>query len=134
MFSSIKKTTIQALVIISILTSYIQAKNKEFSPEISSLDSSSMQCMNLKFTKRGIKFYRKKLRRSCGFTGQKLASMHTGEEWEEILQENGISNEIQKICPKIKEKTLKKIEDKYNNDIFQMVHCYADGSGNYAPC
>jgi len=82
---------------------------------------------------KGQKIFLKKVKKSCGVNGAKIAAMHTQDEWEVIKdQKNGIKNELEKICPKLKDS--KKIKPAYYDELFDFFYEYAKDSGNVPSC
>jgi hypothetical protein len=79
---------------------------------------------------KGQKLYSKKLKKACGINGAKFAQKHTVEEWEKTGVK-GMKNEIKKICPKVKSKSLK---SKYLQHYYDFVIDYASDSGNVPSC
>jgi len=79
---------------------------------------------------KGQKLYSKKLKKFCGMDGGKFAAKHTQDEWDTIGIK-GMKKEIKKICPKVKDKTLKL---RYLKDYFDFAHDFANDSGNIPSC
>ena len=83
---------------------------------------------------KGQKLYSKKLKKECAASGvangAKMAAKHTQGEWEEIGVK-GVKAEIEKICPKVKEKSLK---SKYLKDYYDFFYNFASDSGNVPSC
>ena len=77
---------------------------------------------------KGQKIYQKKLKKVCGFTGDKFAAKHTQDEWEKIKGAGKFKEEVQKICPGAK------LKDKYVNDVYDFAYEYASDSGNVPSC
>ena len=80
---------------------------------------------------KGQKLYSKKLKKSCGFSGAKMAGKHTQDEWEEIKSEGRLVEEIQKLCPNVKSNSLK---EKYIPHIYDFFYEYGSDSGNVPSC
>ena len=80
---------------------------------------------------KGQKLYSKKLKKTCEFSGAKMASKHSQDEWEQIMEAGTLSGELKKICPSLKEKSLK---DKYLEHYFDFFYEYASDSGNVPSC
>jgi hypothetical protein len=78
---------------------------------------------------KGQKLYAKKLKKVCGFTGAKMAAKHSQDEWSELKSD--LANEIKKICPTVKDKSLK---EKYLPHYFDFFNEYANDSGNVPSC
>ena len=79
--------------------------------------------------KKGQRIYLKKLKAPCGMNGSKFALKHTQDEWEEIYEAGKFEDEVKKICPKVK-----KVREKYIEDIYDFVYEYASDSGNIPSC
>ena len=80
---------------------------------------------------KGQKLYLKKLKSKCEVSGSVIASKHTQDEWEEIFEAGNLSKEIQDICPKVKDKSLK---PKYMIHYFDFFKEYGSDSGNVPSC
>ena len=80
---------------------------------------------------KGKKIYMKKLKAPCGFSGAKFAIKHTQDEWEAIMNAGKFKEEIKKICPKVK---LKRIRDKYIQDLYDFSYEFASDSGKVPTC
>lgn len=80
---------------------------------------------------KGKKIYMKKLKAPCGFTGAKFAIKHTQDEWEAIMKAGKFKEEIKKICPKV---MLKRIRDKYIQDLYDFSYEFASDSGKVPTC
>ena len=78
---------------------------------------------------KGQKLFSKKLKKACGMSGAKMAAKHSQDEWEGL--KDGLSDEIKKICPKIKGKSLK---SKYLGHYYDFFYEYANDSGNVPSC
>jgi hypothetical protein len=78
---------------------------------------------------KGQKLYQKKLKKPCGFSGAKMAGLHSQDEWEEINDEGKLLEEIQKQCPKVKSMKEKNLEHLYD-----FFYEYANDSGNVPSC
>lgn len=88
--------------------------------------SSSVLSANVQ---KGQKLYSKKLKKACGFTGATMAGKHSQAEWEELKP--NLADEIKKICPSVKDKSLK---GKYMEHYFDFFYEYANDSGNVPSC
>lgn len=76
--------------------------------------------------KAGQKVFKKKFRKSCGFSGVKFARMHTQAEWEKIYEEGRFKDEAQRICPKLDES---KIKESWWKHVYDFSYEYAkDGA------
>jgi hypothetical protein len=62
-------------------------------------------------------------------TGAKMAGKHTQDEWEAIMEEGVLSQEIKKICPNVK-----KVKDKFVPHYYDFFYEYASDSGNVPSC
>ena len=78
---------------------------------------------------KGQKLYSKKLKKSCGFSGAKMAGTHTQDEWKEINEEGSLLEEIQKQCPEVKG-----LKEKYLPHLYDFFHNYGSDSGNAPSC
>ncbi|KYJ85927.1 hypothetical protein [Sulfurovum riftiae] len=72
--------------------------------------------------KKGQKIFKKKFRKSCGFSGVRFSRNHTQAEWEEIYEKGKFQNEAKKICPRLK---LKKIKKSWWPHVYEFSHKYA---------
>ena len=77
---------------------------------------------------KGQKIYSKKLKKACGFNGAEFAKKHTQDEWKSI-GENGLADEIKKLCP-----NAKPLKKKYLKDVLDFAIQYASDSGNVPSC
>jgi hypothetical protein len=57
----------------------------------------------------GQKIFKKKLRKSCGFTGAHFTKQHTKAEWKEIYGAKQFPSETKNICPQLKLETIKPV-------------------------
>ncbi len=80
---------------------------------------------------KGQKLYSKKLKKACGFTGAKMATKHTQDEWEKIYKDGKLADEIKAVCPNVQDKSLK---EKYMEHFFDFFYEYASDSGNVPSC
>lgn len=80
---------------------------------------------------KGQKLFSKKLKKACGQNGGKIAGKHTQDEWTDINDAGKLKDEIKKICPKVKDKSLK---SKYMKDYYDFFHDFASDSGNVPSC
>jgi hypothetical protein len=80
---------------------------------------------------KGQKLFAKKLKKSCGFTGAKMAAKHSQEQWEAINDKGALADEIKTVCPKVKTKALK---GKYLPHYYDFFYEYANDSGNVPSC
>ncbi len=78
---------------------------------------------------KGQKLYSKKLKKPCGMTGAKMAGKHTQDEWESIMEEGKLADEIMKICPNVKN-----VNDKFVPHYYDFFYEYASDSGNVPSC
>lgn len=72
--------------------------------------------------KKGQKLFKKKFRKSCGFSGVRFARNHTQSEWESIYDAGKFPAEAKKICPRLK---LKKIRSSWWPHIYDFSKKYA---------
>jgi len=80
---------------------------------------------------KGQKLYSKKLKKACGFSGAKMATKHSQDEWEAINEGGKLADEIKKACPKVKDKSLK---GKYLPHYYDFFYNFASDSGNVPSC
>lgn len=80
---------------------------------------------------KGQKIFIKKFKKACGFNGAEFAIKHSQNEWKEIMQNNKFKEEFIKICPNVKEETIK---DKWIQDLYDFSYEYANDSGNVPSC
>lgn len=78
---------------------------------------------------KGQKLYSKKLKKACDMTGAKMAAKHTQDEWEAIMEDGKLADEIKTICPKVKE-----VKDKFIPHYYDFFYEYASDSGNVPSC
>lgn len=78
---------------------------------------------------KGLKIYRKKLLKKCGFNGGVMAKKHTQEEWQNIGKSGQFLNEIKKQCPEVKS-----IKERYLPNLLNFLYDYASDSGNVPSC
>lgn len=78
---------------------------------------------------KGQKIYSKKLKKACGFSGAAMAGKHTQDEWQEIMEDGKMMEEIQTQCP-----NLKGLQEKYIQDLYDFFHMYGSDSGNVPAC
>ena len=78
---------------------------------------------------KGQKLFLKKLKKSCGLSGAKMAGKHTQDEWEAFKEKGTVEDAIKEICPNVKD-----VKDKYVPDLFDFFYEYASDSGNVPSC
>ena len=78
---------------------------------------------------KGQKVYTKMLKKDCGFSGAKMAGMHTQDEWEEIYEEGKLLDEIQKQCPNVRG-----VKEKYLPHLYDFFFKFGSDSGNVPAC
>jgi hypothetical protein len=78
---------------------------------------------------KGQKLFSKKLKKGCGMSGAKFAAQHSQDEWEEIMENGKMADEIMKICPDVK-----KVKEKYIEHFYDFAYEYANDSGNVPSC
>lgn len=78
---------------------------------------------------KGQKLYLKKLKGKCGFSGAAMAGKHTQGEWEELMEDGKIADEIKAICPKVKN-----VKESNIQHYFDFFHEYGSDSGNVPSC
>ncbi len=81
--------------------------------------------------KKGQKLFSKKLKKACGMSGARLSAKHSQDEWELIHKKGEIITEIKKMCPTIKESSLK---ESYIPHYYDFFYEYANDSGNTPSC
>ena len=77
--------------------------------------------------KKGQKLYSKKLKKACKITGAKMAAKHTQDQWEELMENGKLNDEIKNICGK-------GTKEKYLPHLFDFFYEYASDSGNVPSC
>ena len=81
-------------------------------------------------SKKGYSVFLKKLQKSCSTSGInsgiKFAFKHTQDEWENIKQAGKFGEEVVKICPK----SMGKLKQTSENDLYHFSYEYASDSGN----
>jgi len=80
---------------------------------------------------KGQKLYLKKLKYVCGMNGGAMASKYSTAQWEAINAKGEISQEIKRICPKVKDSALKEGFIPHYFDFFKE---YSNDSGNIPAC
>lgn len=80
---------------------------------------------------KGQKIFSKKMKTACDMTGAKFAAKHSQNEWEEIMENGLMEDEIIKICPSIEKGQLK---EKWLPHIYDFSYEYANDSGNVPSC
>ena len=75
---------------------------------------------------KGQKLYSKKLKKSCGMSGAKMAAKHSQDEWEAIGTD-GLNDAIKKECGKT-------TKGKYLPHLYDFFYEYANDSGNVPSC
>ena len=81
--------------------------------------------------KKGQKLFIKKFKKPCGFNGAKFASKHSQDEWESIMNDGKFKEEMMKLCPDIKEGSIK---DSWVPHIYDFSYEFANDSGNVPSC
>jgi Spy/CpxP family protein refolding chaperone len=76
---------------------------------------------------KGQKLYSKKLKKSCKLSGAEMAKKHSQGEWEEIMENGKLNDEIKNICGK-------GTKDKYLEHLYDFFYEYASDSGNVPSC
>ncbi len=80
---------------------------------------------------KGQKLYLKKLKGACAKNGADMATMHSQAEWKAIGNGAGLATELKKICPSVKDKSLK---TKYLPHYYEFFFKFANDSGNKPSC
>lgn len=78
---------------------------------------------------KGLKLFRKELRKSCGFSGNVMAKMYTQNEWKSIYESGKLNEALVEKCPK-----FKPTKEASLADIYDFLYEYAVDSGNTALC
>jgi len=76
---------------------------------------------------KGQKLFAKKLKKSCGFSGAKMAAKHSQDEWEAINDDGKLNAEIKKQCGK-------EAKEKFLPHLYDFFYEYANDSGNVPSC
>jgi len=106
--------------------------NAEYPVDAFDLEKLSEDERNL-ITLKTQRYFRKKLKRKCGFTGQYFSDKHTIDEWEKITKsKDQMVSEMIKHCPK-GEDIIRKSE-KWLPYFRVFFIEYANDSGNKASC
>jgi len=78
----------------------------------------------------GKRLYLEKLRKPCGFTGDKMGLMYNKKEWRYFFKNNMLNIEIKRICP---DSTL--LTDKKDiSNIYDFLKTFAKDSHNIPDC
>lgn len=80
---------------------------------------------------KGQKLYSKKLKKACDMTGAKMAAKHTQDEWEAIMDNGKLADEIRKQCPSVQDNQIK---EKWMQHYYDFFYNYASDSGNVPSC
>ncbi|MCK5293324.1 MAG: cytochrome C [Arcobacteraceae bacterium] len=80
---------------------------------------------------KGQKLFSKKLKKACKMSGATMAAKHSQEEWEAIQENGTLADEIKKMCPGVKSKSVK---EKYIPHYYDFFYEYANDSGNVPSC
>jgi len=80
---------------------------------------------------KGQKIYSKKLKKVCGMNGGEFAKKHTQDEWEAIIKDGKLKDEIHNIC---KDADMSKIKDKQLPHLGDFMVEFASDSGNVPSC
>ncbi|MEA3512082.1 MAG: cytochrome C [Campylobacterota bacterium] len=78
---------------------------------------------------KGMKLFSKKLKKPCGISGAKMAGKHSQDEWEAIMEDGKLADEIKSICPDVK-----KVKEKFIPHYYDFFYEYANDSGNVPSC
>jgi hypothetical protein len=78
---------------------------------------------------KGQKLFIKKYKEACGFNGAQMAGKHTQDEWEALMEDGKIADEMKKFCPNIKE-----VKEKFVPHLYEFYYKYASDSGNVPSC
>ena len=105
--------------------------------QVSKIILSSLMALALSTTvvsadvNKGQKLFTKKLKNACGVSGAAMAGKHTQDEWSEIQDAGKMAQEIQTICPKVKDSSVK---EKYLEHYYDFFKEYGSDSGNVPSC
>jgi hypothetical protein len=80
---------------------------------------------------KGQKLYLKKLKSSCHINGAIMSAKHSISEWENLYESDELAVELKRICPKVKDTSLK---EKFLPHYFDFFKEYANDSGNIPSC
>ena len=80
---------------------------------------------------KGQKLYLKKLKGVCGMNGAEMSVKHSMSEWTKLYESKKLAGELKRICPKVKDKSLK---EKFMPHYFDFFKEYANDSGNIPSC
>jgi hypothetical protein len=89
----------------------------------------SFQTSSFADSDKGLKLFRKELRKACGYSGNVMAKKHTQAEWKGIYEAGNLNNALIKECPK-----FKPTKEASLADIYDFLYEYAVDSGNTALC
>jgi len=89
---------------------------------LSLLVSMSIPTFTFADAKKGQKIFKKKFRKSCGFSGVRFSRNHTQAEWEKIYENGKFQEEAKKICPRLK---IEKVKKSWWPHIYDFSHKYA---------
>jgi hypothetical protein len=78
---------------------------------------------------KGQKLFIKKYKEACGLNGAEMAGKHTQDEWESLMDDGKIVDEMKTICPNIKE-----VKEKFVPHLYEFYYKYASDSGNVPSC
>jgi cell division protein FtsN len=77
---------------------------------------------------RGQKLFAKRVKKECGVNGGEVAKKHTQSEWEKLLKDGKLADELSNICNGVK------VKEKYLLDIGAFLMQFASDSGNVPSC
>jgi hypothetical protein len=78
---------------------------------------------------KGQKLFIKKYKEACGLNGAEMAGKYTQDEWESLMDDGKIVDEMKTICPNIKE-----VKEKFVPHLYEFYYKYASDSGNVPSC
>jgi hypothetical protein len=78
---------------------------------------------------KGQKLFIKKYKEACGMNGAEMAGKHTQDEWEALMDDGKIADEMKAICP-----NLKSVKEKFVPHLYEFYYKYASDSGNVPSC
>jgi len=77
---------------------------------------------------KGQKIFARKLKKECGVNGGVIAKKHTQSEWQELIKNKKLADEISSMC------NGAKVNEKYLPDIGAFFIQFASDSGNVPSC
>lgn len=84
--------------------------------------SMSLPISSAASVKKGQRIYKKHFYKKCGFSGVVFARHHLQAEWEDLYENDKLSEEAKNICPTL---NIEQIEEKWWEDILDYSVKYA---------